>query len=198
MSKYPAPLLKLITILKKLPGVGGRTAERFAFHLLSWRDHQLEEFAEIISSAKRRIQTCPNCFCLMENACDFCDLTRRETHTLCIIGWAKDVFAIEETGSFRGLYHVLGGVLSPLEGRHPHHLNLGNLKSRIQELKVQEIIIALDSTLEGDTTSLYLKEFLQETGVTVSRLAFGLPMGSALDFVDGGTLSRAFTGRQGF
>ena len=117
---------------------------------------------------------------------------------MCIIATAKDVFAIEETGTFQGLYHVLGGLLSPLEGRHPQHLNFEGLKRRIETLKVQEITIALDSTLEGDTTALYLREQLQNFNIKVSRLAFGLPMGSSLDFVDGGTLSRAFSGRQGF
>ncbi len=199
MPKYPAPLLKLIATLKKFPGVGSRTAERFAFHLLAWPDHQIGELAEAVATAKERIRTCPECHCLMdEKGCDFCDLSRRETHHLCVIAAAKDVFAIEETGTFQGLYHVLGGLLSPLEGRHPQHLNFEGLKRRIETFKVQEVIIALDSTLEGDTTALYLREQLQSCGVRVSRLAFGLPMGSSLDFVDGGTLSRALSGRQGF
>ncbi|MBI2743091.1 MAG: recombination protein RecR [Chlamydiales bacterium] len=199
MSKYPSPLVKLIANLKKFPGVGGRTAERFAFHLLGWSDHELSELAESISTAKARIRTCPECHCLMdEKRCDFCDLTKRETSQMCVISSAKDLFAIEETGSFRGLYHVLGGLLSPLEGKHPQNLNFEGLKRRIRTHNIQEIIVALDSTLEGDTTALYLREQLQGSGIKISRLAFGLPMGSSLDFVDGGTLLRAFSGRQGF
>jgi len=199
MVKYPPALLKLIAILKKFPGVGSRTAERFAFHLLDWPDHQLSDLAEAVSTAKMRIRSCPECHCLMdETRCDFCDAMRRDASQLCVIASAKDAFAIEETGSFRGIYHALGGLLSPLEGRHPQHLSFDQLKKRIKNLNVQEVIIALDSTLEGDTTALYLKEQLQESDLKVSRLAFGLPMGSSLDFVDGGTLTRAFSGRQGF
>ncbi|MFI5334143.1 MAG: recombination mediator RecR [Chlamydiales bacterium] len=198
MPKYPAPLLRLIANLKKLPGVGSRTAERFAFHLLNWQEGQLEELAESVSTAKARIKACPECHCLMEHACDYCDLSKREARTLCVIASAKDLFAIEETRTFNGLYHVLGGLLSPLDGREPHHLTLPGLKRRITEHGVQEVILALDSTLEGDTTALYLKEQLHGCVAKVSRLAFGLPMGSSLDFVDGGTLSHAFTGRLGF
>lgn len=199
MSKYPLPLLKLIANLKRFPGVGSRTAERFAFHLLSWPEGQLKELAETISTAKEKICACPECHCLKdETSCDFCDLKKRDTNQLCVISSAKDVFAIEETGSFRGLYHVLGGLLSPLEGKHPQHLDFEGLRRRIETHNVQEIIVALDSTLEGDTTALYLREQLQGTNVKISRLAFGLPMGSSLDFVDGGTLMRALSGRQGF
>ncbi len=199
MSKYPLSLLKLIALLKKFPGVGSRTAERFAFHLLSWPESQLRELAEGVATVKEKIKNCPVCRCLVDiHTCKFCDLSQRDSKKLCILASEKDVFAFEETGAYQGLYHVLGGVLSPLEGRHPHHLHLESLHKRIQTSGVQEVIIALDSTLEGDTTALFLKEQLKNMPVTVSRLAFGLPMGSSLDFVDGGTLSRAFLGRQGF
>lgn len=110
----------------------------------------------------------------------------------------KDAYAIEETHSFKGLYHVLGCLLSPIEGKSIEHLNLEQLKKRLEAHPIKEVIIALDSTLEGDTTSLYLKEYLLKWGLNVSRLAFGLPLGSSLDFVDGGTLARAFMGRQSF
>ena len=199
MPKYPAPLLRLIANLKKLPGVGSRTAERFAFHLLNWPESHLNDLAESVSTAKARIRACPDCHCLMDElGCDFCNLSKRESRVICVIATAKDVYAIEETKAFTGLYHVLGGLLSPLDGKHPHHLDLPGLKKRITAHGVQEAILALDSTLEGDTTALYLKEQLQPCGIKVSRLAFGLPMGSSLDFVDGGTLSHALTGRLGF
>lgn len=199
MLKYPPSLLRLMGILRRFPGVGSRTAERFAFHLLNWPDHQLAELAETVLTVKEKIYTCPECHCLMEEKnCTFCHLDKRDTHHLCVIASAKDAFAIEETGVFRGLYHALGGLLSPLDGRHPHHLFFEDLKRRIETLHVQEIIIALDSTLEGDTTALYLRELLQSSNIKISRLAFGLPMGSSLEFVDGGTLSRALSGRQGF
>lgn len=198
MPKYPEPLLRLIAHLRKLPGVGTRTAERFAFHLLSWQEAQLEELAESVATAKTRIRACPECYCLMDEMCAYCDLSKRDKRALCVIASAKDLFAIEETRAFHGLYHVLGGLLSPLDGRDAHELTLPGLKRRVVAHGVQEVILALDSTLEGDTTALYLKEQLASCEVKVSRLAFGLPMGSSLDFVDGGTLSHAFTGRLGF
>lgn len=115
--------------------------------------------------------------------------------SICVIASPRDAFAIEETREFNGLYHVLGGVLSPMEGFHPEKLTIGILKDRIAQLQIKEVIIALDSTLEGDATALYLKRELAPFSVQVSRLAFGLPMGSSLDYVDGGTLARAFSGR---
>jgi len=197
MSKYPPSLLFLIAYLKKLPGVGTKTAERFAFQLLNWPEHQLQDLAELIHKIKKKICQCPECNCLMEgSACLFCDETQRDTSIICIISSPKDVFNIEETRSYRGLYHVLGGLLSPLEGTTPEHLYVESLKKRIQSKKIKEVVIALDSTLEGEATALYLKEALQ--GVNISRLAFGLPIGSSLDFVDGGTLTRALLGRHNF
>jgi recombination protein RecR len=199
MSKYPSDLLTLIAFLKKLPGVGSKTAERFAFQLLNWSEKQLGDFGTLIAAIKDKICHCPDCSCLMEeNQCFFCDPNKRDTQILCIISSAKDAFILEETRSYRGLYHVLGGLLSPLDGRTPEHLQFERLKARIQALSIKEVIIALDSTLEGDATSLYLKQQLGPLSVAVSRLAFGLPLGSTLDFASGGTLSRALTGRQSF
>jgi recombination protein RecR len=198
-AKYPPALLHLIEFLKRLPGVGTKTAERYAFQLLSWPKEHLELLGEAARTLKERVHPCPECHCLMEKeACTFCDPSKRELQFLCIISSAKDVYAIEETHMYRGAYHVLGGLLSPLDGRTPDHLDLHLLQERIQKLQVKEVIIALDSTIEGDATSLYLKERLASLGIRVSRLAFGLPMGSPLDYVDGGTLSRALVGRQNF
>ncbi len=199
MLKYPKDLLTLIAHLRKLPGVGRKTAERFAFSLLEWEGKGLFEFSEGIATLKERVQACADCGCLMEGVhCSFCDLERRDKTLLCIIGSPRDAYAIEETGNFRGLYHVLGTLLSPLDGKTPDSLNLPHLEERIKQLGVEEVILALDSTLEGDATSLYLKEELQKNGIEVSRLALGLPLGSSLDFVDEGTLSQAFSGRQKF
>ncbi|MBY0529459.1 MAG: recombination mediator RecR [Rhabdochlamydiaceae bacterium] len=199
MPKYPAALTLLIAYLKKLPGVGTKTAERFAFQLLDWPAHEIQGFSNHLSELKEKITHCPTCHCLTDNhSCPFCADHNRNASQLCIIASARDVFSIEETGTFRGHYHVLGGLLSPIDGTTPEHLNLGRLKKRVDEQGVKEMIIALDSTLEGDTTSLYLKEQIQAWGLSVSRLAFGIPLGSSLDFVDGGTLARAFTARQVF
>ncbi|MCE2982155.1 MAG: recombination mediator RecR [Parachlamydia sp.] len=194
--RYPEHLLKLILLLKKLPGVGNKSAERFAFHLLNWPQEHLGEFGEAIRTTKEKLMPCTVCGCLKgEEACYFCDTAKRDTSLICVIATPKDLFSIEETHEYRGLYHVLGGVLSPLDGRGPSDLSVAELKQRIESLDIKEVIIALDSTLEGDATSLYLKQELGALPVQISRLAFGIPMGSALDYVDGGTLARAFAGR---
>jgi recombination protein RecR len=199
MAKYPFDLAQLIAFLKKLPGVGTKTAERFAFQFLNWQDGDLQAFSALCAQLKKRVTQCPDCHCLTDNeVCPFCHNAMRDKAQLCIIASPRDAYSIEETGAYRGLYHVLGGLLSPLDGKTPEHLHLDQLKKRIAALQIKEIIIALDSTLEGDTTSLYLKEQVQEWGLPVSRLAFGIPIGSSLDFVDGSTLARAFTGRQSF
>lgn len=197
--KYPSHLLKLINVLKRLPGVGTKSAERFAFQMLSWENHQLEEMSHIIRETKEKIYQCKECGCLCEeNECFFCKESRQFQKTLCIIASPRDAFAIETTGEFRGLYHVLGSLLSPMEGIGPEKLNLPHLKKRLETHQIQELVIALDSTLEGDATALYLKQELEAPGLNISRLAFGLPMGSSLDYVDGGTLARAFSGRGQF
>lgn len=199
MLKYPKDLLTLIAHLKKLPGVGKKTAERFAFHLLDWEGKELHEFAEGLATLKERVQTCAECGCLLDGIkCLFCDHEKRDNSLLCIIASPRDVYAIEDTGTFRGMYHVLGNLLSPLDGKTPECLNLPHLEKRVEVLGVKEVILALDSTLEGDATSLYLKEQFEKKELIVSRLALGLPLGSSLDFVDEGTLSQAFSGRQKF
>ncbi len=199
MAKYPFELNQLIAYLKKLPGVGTKTAERFAFHLLGWQEAEIKNFSSSLFHLKEKITQCAECHCLTgENTCFFCSSSLRDKTQLCIVASPRDAYSIDETGAFRGLYHVLGGLLSPIDGKTPEHLNLEHLKKRITTLGVKEVIIALDSTLEGDTTSLFLKEQIQTWGLPVSRLAFGIPIGSSLDFVDGGTLARALTGRQSF
>lgn len=197
MNKYPTALQRLIGLMKMLPGVGAKTAERFAFHLLSWPEEKIMELADAMGSLQQKIGHCPQCHCLTDKEkCDFCDHPHRDPTLLCIISSPKDAYALEETHSYKGLYHVLGGLLSPLDGRTAQRLNLPHLIHRIERLKVREVIVALDSTLEGDATALYLKEQLGNLNIPVSRLALGLPMGSPLEYVDGGTLSRALTGRQ--
>lgn len=197
--RYPAHLLKLIDVLKKLPGVGNKSAERFAFQLLDWPQHQLEEMGTIIKEIPQYLQQCPECGCLMgNNLCNFCEPTRNHQKKICIIASPRDAFAIEGTHEYRGLYHVLGGVLSPMEGFNADRLTLPKLRERIHRLQLTEVVIALDSTLEGDATALYLKRELESGQIQITRLAFGLPMGSSLDYVDGGTLARAFSGRGQF
>lgn len=198
MSKYPQPILSVIAYLKKLPGVGSKSAERFAFQLLQWPKNQLEEFASSLRDLNEKIEFCHECGCLKDGElCIYCS-SQREQHSLCIISSAKDVYPIEETKVFKGTYHVIGGLLSPLDGKTPKDLRIDSLKDRIIKRKIKDVIIALDSTLEGDATSLYLKELLHSWGVSVFRPAMGLPMGSSLDYIDGGTLARALVGKQNF
>lgn len=199
MARYPTPLQQIILFLKKFPGVGTKTAERFAFHLLSWPHLELTSFASLLSHLRETVTQCSDCQCLMEkDCCPFCGDATRDASQLCIIASPKDAYAIEETGSFRGLYHVIGALLCPIEGKSVEHLQLDRLKKRLDAHPIKEIIIALDSTLEGDTTSLYLKDYIDRLQIPVSRLAFGLPLGSSLEFVDGGTLARALLGRRSF
>lgn len=197
--KYPKHLIKVIEVLKKLPGVGNKSAERFAFQLLDWQPHSLEEMAETIRMIPEKLKHCDECGCLRgDEPCSLCIEPRAQTGVICLVASSKDALAIEETRQFKGLYHVLGGLLSPMDGIGPAKLNLQKLKERIQKLNTQELILALDSTLEGDATSLYLKRELHHFPIKISRLAFGIPMGSSLDYVDGGTLSRALSGRGSF
>jgi recombination protein RecR len=193
--KYPEELITLITFLKKLPGVGTRTAERFAFELLSWDTASLAALSETLFDLPSKVPSCSVCGCLTNrNSCSFCK--NRDESSLCILASARDAYAIEETGNFRGLYHVIEHLLSPLDGRHTNALRLDRIEARIQEHNIKELIIAFDSTLEGDTTALYLKNHLSRPDLSISRLAFGLPVGSSLEYIDGGTLARALQGRQ--
>lgn len=197
--KYPTHLLKLIEVLRRLPGVGHKSAERYAFHMLQWTPHHVDEMAKVIASLKEKIQQCSVCGCLCENnECVFCIEERAKAGSICVVASPRDAFAIEETREYKGYYHVLGGLLSPLEGKGPEKLDLPKLLHRLKDSSIKEIVIALDSTLEGDTTALYIKRELEPLQLKISRLAFGLPMGSALDYVDGGTLARAFSGRASF
>jgi recombination protein RecR len=194
--RYPDHLLKLIDVLRKLPGVGYKSAERFAFHLINSKVDNLNEMANVIREIPEMLKTCETCGCLTDTKdCSFCDSKRCAYGVICIIASAKDAFSIDDTGEFKGLYHVLGDLISPMQGIGPEKLKMEKLKNRIALHNIQEIVIALDSTLEGDATSLYLKDTLKHLPVNISRLAFGLPMGSSLDYVDGGTLARAFMGR---
>lgn len=197
--KYPQHLIKLIEILKRLPGVGSKSAERYAFQLMEWKPQYLEEMAEIVRLIPLKLKACENCGCLKgDEPCSLCTGPRADAKVICLIASPKDAFAVEDTREYKGLYHVLGSLLSPIKGFGPESLNIGKLKNRIISQKIEEVIIALDSTLEGDATALYLKKELEPLQVKISRLAFGLPMGSALDYVDGGTLARAFSGRNNF
>jgi recombination protein RecR len=194
---YPQTLLKLVTLLKKIPGVGTKSAERFAFKMIEWDDSLLEDMAQTIANLKKEIYFCSVCGCMIEQAsCSFCDPEKRDASRLCIVGSFKDVFLIEDMREYKGLYQVLGGILSPLHGKEIAPQKITLLRKRIAENGVKEVIIAIDSTLEGEATSLYIKEQLSDNaGLAISRLALGIPMGASLDYIDQGTLAFAFSGR---
>ncbi len=190
---------KLVEVLKQLPGVGKKTAERFAFEILGWSEEKTSHFGDVVSQVRKLIRICETCGCLQDDeSCGFCSSSKRNGKTLCIVASPKDVFAIEETKEYQGHYFVLGSLLSPLTGRTAETLPLRKILSRLESEKIEEVIIALDSTLEGDATALYLKEALQDRGIILSRLAFGLPMGSTFAYVDGGTLAKALAARNQF
>jgi recombination protein RecR len=195
--QYPDHLLKLITVLKKFPGVGTKTAERFAFHMIDWPQEKLEEMAEVIANIKKKLKNCASCGALIGNqTCSYCHSSQRDPQLLCIVASPKDIFLIEETGEYHGHYHVLGFLFSPIRGQILEGEVIEKIKMRISQQNVRELIIALDSTLEGDATALFLKKELHSLNIPTTRLAFGLPIGSSLEFIDGGTLARALTGRR--
>ncbi|MDN3507373.1 MAG: recombination mediator RecR [Simkaniaceae bacterium] len=192
---YPETLEILITHLKKLPGVGRKTAERYAFALLDMPESECNLFGNQIASFHASLASCEVCGALKEKTCQYCtDLNR--SHTLCIVATKRDIFPIEETRSFKGFYHVLGTLISPLEGKMPSAINLTRLREQIASQKTSEIIIALESTLEGDATAFYLKEALEDLNIPTYRLALGMPIGSSLEYVDEGTLASALAYKQ--
>lgn len=199
MTQYPAHLLKLIELFKLFPGIGTKSAERLAFQLIHWPDERLQQLATALSETKKKITTCLVCGALIgEEGCRYCNDSRRDPTILCVTAFPKDLFLIDATGQYRGYYHVLGGLISPMYATDLTDKQVNSLKKRILQLGCQEVILALDSTVEGDATALYLKKQLSDFSIKTSRLAFGLPMGSSFDFIDGGTLSCALEGRSRF
>jgi recombination protein RecR len=187
----------LVAALGKLPGIGPRSAERLALHLLQTDQRQVQDLARILVSARERIRTCDRCGGLTEvQPCRVCANPARDGSTVCVVEKPVDILLFEKAGSYRGLYHVLGGKLSPLQGTEPEDLNITALESRLASESIREVILALPTDVEGDATSSYLARRLADRPVRVSRLARGLPAGSTLEFADELTLSRALEGRQ--
>lgn len=197
MTHLPQTLMALIEHLKKLPGVGSKTAEKYAFDLLNWPQDELSDFGITLSSIKEKVEFCEKCHCLKDDLCPYCDNPRRNQNIICIIEKPLDVFNFEKTQSFNGVYHALGGLLNPLSFKSEHKLNIDSLLKRLND-DTQEVIIALDATLEGEATTLLLKDKLKKDNLIVSRLAYGIPIGSPLNYIDGGTLSRALSLRAQF
>lgn len=194
---YTPPLAKLIEEFQRFPGVGPKSAQRMAFYVLGMSGDSVRGFADALVEAKDKIRNCSNCFHLSAfDPCEICRNEKRERQNICVVAESKDVIALERTGEFRGLYHVLGGLISPMEGKGPDQLTVRDLLNRVQNTEVKEIILAINPTIEGDTTVLYLSKLLKPLGVQVTRIAFGLPVGSDLEYADDSTLSKALEGRR--
>ncbi|MEY5004698.1 MAG: hypothetical protein RLZZ594_728 [Actinomycetota bacterium] len=194
---YEGVVQELIDELGRLPGIGPKSAQRIAFYLLQTEDDHAIKLAQVLNEVKERVRFCEICGNVTEETqCNICRDVRRNRTTICVVEESKDVQAIERTREFRGLYHVLGGAISPIEGIGPDQLRIKELMQRLGNTEIQEIIIATDPNLEGEATATYLTRMLSPLGITISRLASGLPVGGDLEYADEVTLGRAFEGRR--
>jgi recombination protein RecR len=197
MSALPPPVVELIGALRHLPGIGPRSAERLALHLVQSEPAKVKTLAEALLNASEKVRTCGRCGGLTEvQPCPLCVDPRRDHSLVCVVERPVDIISLEKGGTFRGLYHVLNGRISPTNGVGPEDLRIGELERRLPVEPIQEIILALPTDVEGDATCYYLAKQFANRGVKVTRLAHGLPAGSTLDFADDLTLSRAIAGRR--
>ena len=202
MQEYPKPLARLISELQKLPTIGQKTAQRLAFFMLKLPDIETAQIAEAIAQVKRLLSYCDLCGAITDtNPCYICTNPRRDQRIICVVEESDDLWAIERTNGYKGLYHVLGGVLSPLDGTGPDELGINKLFQRIRHLDagtepVQEVILATNWTTEGQATALYLTQHLEMFEVAVTRIAYGIPVGGDLEYIDEVTLAKALEGRR--
>ncbi len=190
------PLEPLISELKRLPGVGDKSAQRLAFFLLSISEKDVQQIATTMVETRKKIIYCQSCFNIsLDETCYICADERRLQNTLCIVSEPKDIFAMERTGVYKGLYHVLGGLISPLDGVHPESLRIKELVERLQNQSFEEVVFAINPTVEGDSTIMYLSAILESLNLTITKLAYGLPMGSDIDYADEMTLAKAISSR---
>jgi len=190
------PLLIAIEELSKLPGIGKKTAQRLALHILKNDDNRVDSLIKSIKDLKTKLRFCTRCFNLSEeDLCEICKSAKRDTSLVCVVEEASDVIAIEKTHEFNGLYHVIGGVLSPLTGVTPDSLKIKELLKRFENENIREVILALNPDTEGETTSLYLAKLIKPLGINVTRIARGLPIGGDLEFADEATIGRAMLNR---
>jgi recombination protein RecR len=197
MLYYPRPLAQLLEQLEKLPGIGPKSAQRLAFHLLRASHSDSEALATAIRSVRENIKPCSRCgnFTDLE-LCDICTSPRRESTLLCVVAEPRELLAVENSGEFRGRYHVLNGLLNPIEGVGPEQLSINALVRRLTEEGVQEVVLALSATVEGETTANYLVNVLKPRHVKITQLARGLPFGGDLDYADQMTIAGAMRGRR--
>lgn len=196
MAYFAPPLLKLIDEFQKMPGIGPKSAQRLAFYVLSVTGDEAGRLADAIKDAKEKIKYCSICFNLTEHdPCELCSSRSRDRSVICVVAEPKDLIAVEKTGQYKGFYHVLGGVISPLDGVEPESLRIKELLQRISP-DVKELILAINPSIEGEATITYLTRIIKPLGVKITRIAYGLPIGSDMDYADEITLTKSFEGRR--
>lgn len=194
---YPKILEELINYYKKLPGIGDKSAERMALATLQFSQTDIEKFSKSLINSKNNLKNCKICGHLTENdICDICDNQNRNHNLICVIEDYKSVFSFEKVGNYQGVYHVLNGLISPMDGIGPEDINISSLVKRVDSLTNPEIILALKSSIEGETTTLYIKKIFEEKDVTISRLSYGIPIGAEIDYLDIITLDKALEDRK--
>ena len=194
---YPEKLEKIIEFYKKLPGIGEKSAERLALATLDFKEEDILDFSENIKSARKNLHPCSMCGHLTDQEiCPICSDDAREKNLICVIEDYKSVFSFEKVGNFRGVYHVLNGLISPMDNIGADDINLSKLVQRVEQLENTEIILALKSSIEGETTTLYIKKIFENKKVVISRLSYGLPIGAEIDYIDTITLDRALSDRK--
>jgi len=194
---YPESLQDLIESFKLLPGVGEKTAERLSFHILNMDEEQSSFISSSILNAKKNLHKCPICSNITDQEqCNICSSENRDNKTLCIVEDSRNIFVFERTASYRGLYHVIDNLISPLEGINPEDIGIEKLIKRIESSNFNEIIIAVKPTIEGETTSLYIKKILEGLNIKVTRIASGIPLGADIEYIDSLTLERALIDRK--
>ena len=194
---YPTVIQDLIECFKKIPGVGEKTAERYVLSLLEMEEETLEHFSNQLRNLKKNIVRCKICNNLSANdVCEICKDQSRDHSTICVVEEPKNVFSFEKAGIYMGTYHVLDGLISPLEGIRPENINIPSLLKRVEEEQIKEVIIAVKACVEGETTALYIAKKLEGTGVKVSKIAYGIPLGADMGYIDSSTLEISLENRQ--
>lgn len=194
---YPKSIAALIEHFQKFPSVGPKSAQRMAFYMLRMPESEVQKFAQALLDAKRNTRTCEVCFNLSTTSpCEICTNPKRDRSTICVVAETKDLIAIEKTNEFKGLYHVLQGLISPMDGIGADDIKIKELLSRLTSEEVKEIILALPPSVEGEATSLYLTKLIKPFGIKISRIAFGLPVGADLEYADEITIAKAIEGRR--
>ncbi len=197
MARYPKPIMRLMEALSYLPGIGPKTAERLAFHIVTMPKYKLDNIIKALQVVGQDIFNCSTCNNLTDvDPCIICQDSSREPQLICVVQDPKDIVALDRLQNFKGKYHVLQGVISPMEGVGPDELGLEDLVARVQKEGVTELVVATDPTVEGEATAMYLTKLIKPLGVKITRLAYGLPMGGDLEYADEMTLQQAFEGRK--